>query len=321
MFTHAVRFKLEYSDGEAFLEKFKSFFIIKRNIVQVMIYPVIHFHLLNGRFQDRQGFQPKKIHLQHSSVFNHFTIKLGYIQICIFCCGNGYVVGQLVGSNNHTCSVNSGIPDRSFQRFGHLQSIGFKIITFFDLLQFPHLFKSIFKRDADRFRNQFGEAVCIGKGQIQHACHIPDRRSCRHRSKSDDMCNLRFSIFFNHIIDHALASVIIKIDIYIRHRYPLGIQESLKQQIIFQRIDVGYTGAIGYNRTCCRPTSRPNKYIHIAGGRNEILYNQKVSGKTHFFDDIQLMVYPVGHLIRKFAIPLFCPFDSKMAQVFIFGFK
>src|SRR6056297_283361 len=111
------------------------------------------------------------------------------------------------------------------------------------------------------------------------------------------MGNLIFTIFINYILDHTLPAVIIKINIDIRHRYTFRVQETLKEQVILQWVNIGNTRAIGYHRTCCRTTARTNINTYIPGGGNKVLNDQKISGTTHLPDNSELKLNPFCHFL------------------------
>src|SRR5690625_7768071 len=89
------------------------------------------------------------------------------------------------------------------------------------------------------------------------------------------------AVLLHHIVDHPLASVVVKVDIDIRHRDPLRAQKTLKQKVVLQRIDVGDPDAISHHRASCRPTSLTDKYSHLPVCCNEVLDDQDIASQAN----------------------------------------
>src|SRR5205085_6399812 len=112
-----------------------------------------------------------------------------------------------------------------------------------------------------------------------------------------------------------LPSFIIKIGVDIGHGLTVGIKEALKQQIVFNRIDIRNANAIRHHAAGSRTTSWTNEYATLTTGFNKIAYNKEVTGKAHCFNSKQFKVQPLAYFFGYLAIALFCPFVSKVMQV------
>src|SRR5690554_1258244 len=135
------------------------------------------------------------------------------------------------------------------------------------------------------------------------------------------MRNLVFPIFIHYIFYHLLASVIIKIDVNIRHGNTLWIEESFKKQVVFKWINICDSGTKGDNGASCGTTSGTYIYFHVTGSSNKILNDQKITGKTHFLDDAEFILDPFLHGSLNFCISAFSAFKSEVAQISILRFK
>ena len=88
------------------------------------------------------------------------------------------------------------------------------LLRHFVLLQFH--FGSL--RDGDRLvRNHLGEPVGLFKRKPADSCDVLDGTLCRHRTESDDMGNMIDTISVLHILDDTITSVIIEVNVNIRH--------------------------------------------------------------------------------------------------------
>ena len=100
--------------------------------------------------------------------------------------------------------------------------------------------------------------------------------------------------------DHPIAALHTKIHIEIWHGHPLGVEESLKQQVIFQRVKVCNTKSIGHKRAPARTTAWPHRYVVGLSPSDKLHHDQKIAGKAHLVDDVQLEIQPI--LIALWAI-------------------
>ena len=125
-------------------------------------------------------------------------------------------------------------------------------------------------------------------GQIQHPAHIAHHRLRRHGAEGDDLRHRIGTVFLAHIFDHALAPVLAKVHVEVGHGHPFRIQETFKQQIVAQRIEIGNAQAIGDQRARTGATSRPDRHIVVLGPVDKIRNNQKVAGEAHLDNGLGL---------------------------------
>ena len=101
------------------------------------------------------------------------------------------------------------------------------------------------------------------------------------------------SVFLRYPAEYFPAAVIVEVCIDIREGDTVGIQETLEQQIIFDRVDLGNPQAVGNSRTGSRSTSGTDRNAQFfAGGTDKVLHDQEVAGETHRLHDMQFEVQP-----------------------------
>ena len=67
----------------------------------------------------------------------------------------------------------------------------------------------------------------------------------RHGAESHDLRHAVGAVLLPHVFDHAIAAVLTEVDVEVRHRYALGIEKTLEQQLITQRVEIRYAETIG----------------------------------------------------------------------------
>ena len=71
------------------------------------------------------------------------------------------------------------------------------------------------------------------------------------------------TILIHHPFQHLSASVVIKVGIDIRQRDTVRVQETLKQQVVFQRVYFRDTQTVSHHTTSSRTTSWPHHYTEF----------------------------------------------------------
>ena len=138
-------------------------------------------------------------------------------------------------------------------------------------------------------RNQFAEAVRLREHQFLHARHVLDGQFGGHRTVGDDMRDLFLAVFLRHPVQDASASVVVEVNVDIGERDTVGIQETLEQQVVGDRVDLRDAEAVGHSRTCGRTATRSHRHVQLfACGAYEVLHDQEVARETHRLHDVQL---------------------------------
>ena len=74
-----------------------------------------------------------------------------------------------------------------------------------------------------------------------------------------DLGNALLAVLSHAVAQYVGAAVLIEVDVDIGQRDTLGVEETLEQQVVFQRVDIGDLQAVGDHRTRGRTTARPTE--------------------------------------------------------------
>ncbi len=153
-------------------------------------------------------------------------------------------------------------------------------------------------------RYHLRQPVYITIRYIQSPAYISYSRPGCHSSKGYNLGHPVSAIAINYVFYYPVTFLKTKINVYIRHAYSFWIEKTLKQQIIFQRINSGNTQDIGNQTTCSRTPSRTHWHPILSGPIDQILNYKKVSSKPHTIDYANFVFQPLHYLqgrIRVFA--------------------
>ena len=106
--------------------------------------------------------------------------------------------------------------------------------------------------------------------------------------KVDDLRHAIASIPFGDIRDHAIAAFDAEVDIEVRHRHALGIQEAFEQQLVGDRIEPGDTERISDQRAGARAAARADRNGVALRPIDEIRDDQEIAFEAHLTNDAEL---------------------------------
>ena len=165
--------------------------------------------------------------------------------------------------------------------------------------------------------HQFAEAIGLREQQLLHARHVLDRHLGGHRTVGDDVGDLLLAVLLRHPVEHATAAVVVEIDVDIGQRDTVGIQETLEQQVVGDRVDLRDPQAVGHGRTGRRTAARADRHVQLlACGADEVLHDEEVTRKTHRLHNVQLEIEPLLLFVGKLlAVTLARTVHRQLAQV------
>ena len=86
--------------------------------------------------------------------------------------------------------------------------------------------------------NELGKAITLREGELLHSCHILNSTLSRHRTIGHDMCYSLVTVLLRYPPQYIRSPVIIKVHINIRHRDTVRIEETLKQEVVANRVNI-----------------------------------------------------------------------------------
>ena len=110
-------------------------------------------------------------------------------------------------------------------------------------------------------RHQLGELVDLPERHFEDPADIAHDAAREKRSEGDDLRDLIVAIAAADIGDYLVAPLLAEIDVEIRHRHAIGIEEALEQKSEADRIEIGDRQRIGNQGPGPRSASRPDRNI------------------------------------------------------------
>ena len=162
----------------------------------------------------------------------------------------GAKVGQLPWGNQHPSGVHAHVAGQAFKLLGQGQQ-GFDLVFLGQALGQDRL---NLERTSDGdvlpglVGDELGDAVAKGVTHVQHPAHVADGGARSHGAESGDLAHRIAPIFVLDVVDHPVSVELAKVDVKVGHGHPVGVQKSLKRQLVLQRVQVGDVERIGHQR-------------------------------------------------------------------------
>ena len=132
---------------------------------------------------------------------------------------------------------------------------------------------------------------------VHHPTHIFQRGTSSHGAKRDDLRDLFLAVFLDCVIDQHVALIIWEVHVDIRHRHALWVQETLEEQVVADRLNVGHHQGIADDRASSAATHIPPDVLFTAKS-NQIPHDDHIAAKAHRDNRVDLeleaLTQPLG---------------------------
>ena len=168
----------------------------------------------------------------------------------------------------------------------------------------------------DRLGDELREAVAGRIVEAEHPGGVARRGARLHLAEGDDLRDRVRAVLLLHVADHALAAPDREVDVDVRHRLALGVQEALEHQVRGDRVDVGDPQRVAHDRSRRGAAARPDRDAVRVGELHEVPDDQEVGLETHLLDHLQLPLEALDGLGgRRVAVASLQPLLGEPAEV------
>ena len=185
--------------------------------------------------------------------------------------------------------MHGAVSGQPLQAFAHIDQTAYLLILLVHLMEFRIFLQSLVDGNIQLAGNHSGNGIHEGIRQIHHTPHIPDDSPCRKRTKRNDLRHTVSAVLFNDVIDHFLPPLETEIHVDIGHGNTFRIQETLKNQMIPDRVDIRNSRRICDKASRSAAAAGSHADAVFPGVPDIIPYNQKILHIPHIFDHGKLI--------------------------------
>ena len=182
------------------------------------------------------------------------------------------------------------MPRQTLQSSAHVYKLFHRLVRLVEASELRIHFHGLFNGDIQFCGDHLGNRITLGIGKVHDPAHITDDTSGSHGTEGDDLHHPVLAVLLHHIVNDLLPPLETEIHVDIRHGYTFRVQETLKEQIVFDGVQFCDPQSVGYKASRGGTTSRSHNNVMVPGIPDKIPYDQEIIHIPHVFDNIQLIV-------------------------------
>ena len=261
-------------------------------------------HIPDRILDDRQIPETEEIHLEKPELLDRRHRELR---------GNGtvrrprhrHVLYERLSRNHDARRMHGAVARQSLEALTHIDDTTRLRILLIHLPQLRIHLQRLIERDVQLVRHLLRDQVTLRIRNIQYTTDIPDDTARRERTEGDDLRYAVLPVLPGHVLDDLLPALVLEIHIDIGHGDTLRIQETLEDEIVTHRVDVGDADAVRDEGARRRASARSHRDVMGLRIVHIIPDDQEVLDEAHAGDRVELIVEtrPVLLAVRAVACP------------------
>ena len=295
---HALTFQLEDADRFGARQHGVGLLVVERDRRELDLDPA-PAHQLDRGLQHGQRLEAEEVELHQARLLDPFHVELGDRHRRFRIAIERHHLGERPVADHDAGGVGRGVAVQSFELLGDVEGAPHHRIAVARRLQARLVVDGAAERDRIErvLRHQLAELVDLAIRHLQHAADVAQHAARLQGAEGDDLRDLVAAVALLHVADHLVAAVLAEVDVEVRHRHALGIEEALEQEPEADRIEVGDGERVGDERAGARAAPGPDRNALPLRPLDEVGDDQEVAGIFHAFDHVELEGEPVAVVV------------------------
>ena len=287
--AHAAAFHLEHADRLAAAEHFVGLLVVERDLAEIDRNPAPRDEI-DRPLEDRQRLQAQKVELHEPGRLDPFHVELGRRHRRLRIAVERHEFDQRPVADDDAGGMGRGVGVEPLEPLGDGQHLGDLLVGLRRFLQARLVRHRLLQRDrmGRVLRHELGELVDLAERHFQHAADVAHDAARQKRAEGDDLRDAVGAVALAHVGDHLVAPLLAEVDVEIRHRHALGIEEPLEQKAEAHRIEIGDGERPGDERARARAAARPDRNPLRLRPLDEVGDDEEIAGELHVDDDVEL---------------------------------
>ena len=326
------RFELEYPRCLPGPNQLIDLRVIQVELVKVERLSVPLLHHLHGAMDHRECREPQKVHLQHADL-----LEADHVELCdysfaavlrssgsLWRCAYRDVLVQGPRRYDDTRSMDGRVTRQALYALAQVDEPGYVLIFFPELTQLRDSLRGLRygERKPRTRRNQLRDLVSVTQRHAEHTSDVPYRGTRLQRAERNYLADAVVAVPFFHIVNHLPTTLETKVDVYVRHRDTIRVEESLEQQVEPEGINIRDSQRIGHERTGHRSATGADRDTTFRGCANEVFYYEEISCVPGLGDYAQLIVQAFLYVVGEWgavtaAGPASCQFHKQVIVILV----
>ena len=288
---HARALQLEHAGGFAAPEHLVGRPVVERKGCKVDA-DAAPFQQHLGAGQNGQGLEPQEIELHQPGLLHILHVELGDRHVGARVAVERDQLVERAVADHHAGGVGRGVAVQALELEGDVDEPRHRLLCPAHLLQHGLAVDGLLQ--ADRvgriIGHQLANAVDLAVGHFQHPADVAEHGAGLELAEGDDLGHPVAAVPVLNVGDDLVAQVLAEVDIEIRHRYPLGVEEALEQKAEAERVQVRDSQRPGGHRARPGAPARTDGDGLGLGPLDDVGDDQEIARQPHLDDDIELVV-------------------------------
>ncbi len=293
--AHARSFELEHAHRVAAAEQLVGPLVVERQVGEIDRDAAPRDEL-DRAGQHGQRLEAEEIELHQPGQLDIFEIELRHRHVGARIAVERHQLLERPVADHHARGVGRGMAVEPLELHGDVEEARDGFVLGAHMLQQGLSVDGL--GEGDRIgrivRHHLADAVDLPVRHLQHAAHVAQHGAGLQLAEGDDLRHAVAAVALLHIADDLVAPVLAEIDVEIRHRHALGIEEALEQQAPAQGIEIGDGERPGGDRARARAAARPHRNAVRLGPFDEVGDYEEIAGEAHLADHAELVMQPVA---------------------------
>ena len=248
-----------------------------------------------GEAQEVELEQPQRLHAVHL-VLRHERVRVGGAL-------EGHELRQRVAADDDAGGVRGGVAGHALQLAGDVDELVDARVALVHLAEGRGDLERLVERDAELGGDGLGDAVHLAVAVAHDPAHVAHGGAGEHRAEGDDLGHVVLPVLAGHVVDDLVAAVVLEVDVDVRHRHAVGVEEALEGQLVEDGVDRRDAQRVRDDRAGRRAATGGGDAL-LAREAREVGDDEEVGRVAHRGDDAQLVVEPLAEVVRDRAVAL-----------------
>ena len=218
---------------------------------------------------ERQRAQAQEVHLEQPDALDLLHPPLGRDLVAAPLVERSEL-GDRPGRDHDARGVHRRVPGHALEPLRDTEQVGDARVVLLHLAQRGVLLESLVERHVEHRGDLLGHAVDVGVGHVHHAADVAHHGLRLHGAEGDDLRDVLAPVLARDVLDHLAPAALAEVDVDIRKRDALGVEEALEQQVELQRVDVGDAEAVRHEAAGRRSAAGPHRDVLLARVADEL---------------------------------------------------
>ena len=181
-------------------------------------------------------------------------------------------ISQRLIGNDDAAGMDTHLPVQHFERTGVGENFLHPLFAVEQFLEFRGFLDRFGKSHFRIVGNGLGDHIAFGGSTAERTGNVFQHRLGFELSVGSDLRHGIRAVLADHVVNDFLTAAFAEVRVKVRRRNPVRVQKTFKQQVVFDRVDVGDSGKVRYQRACTGTAARADGYAAFLRPVDEVPY-------------------------------------------------